>query len=213
MPIFHQQQLREKGELGLWQIEEPEEWFLERLSLHENEQAQLDKIKGHRRIEWLAARQLVHQMSGRERRGIFIKDEFGKPHLENTDWQISISHSRHIAAAIASPANVGIDIQKIVPKITRLIPKFMRPAEQESLEEASFLLHAHVYWGAKEALYKAYGRKELNFCQHILLEPFPYHQQGGICEGEILKGAFAARYQIHYQLLDEDYMLVYCIEL
>ena len=28
----------------------------------------------------------------------------------------------------------------------------------------------HIYWGAKEALYKAYGRKQLNYREHIRID-------------------------------------------
>lgn len=209
MPIIHHQSLEAPGELGLWQIEESEDWFLERLQLFPKEQAQLAKIKGHRRIEWLAARQLVHQMSGRQDRAAFVKDEFGKPHLEDAEWEISISHSRDISAAIAAPVAVGIDVQKVVPKISRIIPKFMNTAEQANLDAVHHILHAHVYWGAKEALYKAYGRRALDLCTHIRLHPFSFHIDQGTCYGTIQKEAYQQNFQIRYQLLPEDYMLVY----
>lgn len=199
------------GELGLWKIEESEEWFLNRLALHPDEQIQLDGIKGRRRIEWLSVRYLVHKMSGRTERGIFLKDQFGKPFLQFSNWQISISHSRLFAAAIASPLPVGIDIQKIVGKIDRILHKFMRPAEQASLDTQHHLAHAHVYWGAKEALYKVYGRKELNFCEHILVDPFPFSGKSGQFTGRVQKNGIEIRCTLRYELLAEDYVLVYCI--
>ncbi|MEM6380149.1 MAG: 4'-phosphopantetheinyl transferase superfamily protein, partial [Bacteroidota bacterium] len=167
------------------------------------------KIKGHRRIEWLAARQLVHQMSGRQNRAAFVKDEFGKPHLEDAQWEISISHSRDISAAIAAPVAVGIDVQKVVPKITRIIPKFMNAAEQANLDQDHSILHTHVYWGAKEALYKAYGRRALDLCTHIQLHPFSYQTEQGKCKGIIQKEDYQQAFQIRYQLLPQNYMLVY----
>ncbi|MEO0340408.1 MAG: 4'-phosphopantetheinyl transferase superfamily protein [Bacteroidota bacterium] len=211
MPIFLQQHIEPQGEIGLWQIEESEEWFMERIDLHPNEQAQLDQIKGRKRTEWLAVRQLIHQMSGREKRGIFIKDEFGKPRLENSDWHISISHSRLLGAAIAAPQAVGIDIQKIVPKIERLIPKFMNKEEQASLSEQERIVHAHIYWGAKEALYKAYGRRELDFCTHILVEPFPFESFQGSTTGRIAKDGVLQHYTLYYQIFKNNYVLVYCL--
>ena len=212
MPIFLQQHIDPIGEIGLWQIEETEEWFLERLTLHPNEQSQLDQIKGRKRTEWLAVRQLIHQMSGRQKRGIFIKDEFGKPHLEHSEWQISISHSRLLGAAIAAPKAVGIDIQKIVTKIERLIPKFMNKEEQESLSLEERIVHAHIYWGAKEALYKAYGRRELDFCTHIRVGPFRFNQTIGQTAGQIIKQNIKQDFTVHYTVLDNGYVLVYCLE-
>ncbi len=211
MPLFLQQHIEPQGEIGLWQIEESEDWFLDRLVLHPTEYAQLDQIKGRKRTEWLAVRQLIHQMSGREKRGIFIKDEFGKPRLENSDWQISISHSRLLGAAIAAPMAVGIDIQKIVPKIERLIPKFMNKAEQDSLSIQDRIVHAHIYWGAKEALYKAYGRRELDFCEHLLVEPFSFSNKTGQTTATIIKGDFLESHNIYYSILENGYVLVYCL--
>lgn len=209
MPILHHQNIEAIGEIGLWQIEESEAWFLEHLNLFPQEQAQLAQIKGHRRIEWLAARQLVHQMSGRIKRAAFIKDEYGKPHLEDAEWQISISHSRDISAAIAAAVSVGIDVQKIVSKITRIIPKFMNTTEQANLDPVHSILHAHVYWGAKEALYKAYGRRALDLCTHIQLHPFTFQKDQGSCLGSIHKDTYRQDFKICYQLLPQQYMLVY----
>jgi len=213
MPFFLQRPLPAlNGEIGLWKIEESESWFLSRIALHPDEQSQLDQIKGHRRIEWLSARYLVHKMSGRSKRGIFLKDQFGKPHLQDSPWQISISHSRHLSAAIAAPHAVGIDIQKLVPKIERIVPRFMRPEEQASLGDQFKLEHIHVYWGAKEALYKAYGRKQLDFRKHIQVEPFIMEPAEGRCNGRITKDDYQQNFSLYYEILPEDYILVYCHE-
>lgn len=211
MPLIAHEAIRPEGELGIWRIEEPELWFRRHLELAPSEEAQLSKIKGRRRVEWLAVRQLVHDMSGREQRGAFIKDEYGKPHLEGASWCISISHSHDLAAAIASPRSVGIDIQFLVAKIERLAHKFMRPEEMGSLDAEKRIEHLHVYWGAKEALYKAYGRRELDFCSNILVDPFDFDLLRGSTRGRIEKGDFRASYALRYKQLGE-YILVYAVK-
>jgi phosphopantetheinyl transferase len=210
MPILKHKNLEPAGELGLWSIEEEEDWFLDHLALSEKEAAQLEQIKGHRRIEWLSARMLIHHMSGREQRGFFYKDEFGKPHLEASQFHISISHSRKIAAAIAAPHSVGIDIQQFVPKIDRLTHKFLNEEEIQNLDTKHRLWHLHVYWGAKEALYKAYGRRQLNFCEHILIDAFSFQAQGGIFQGRIQKNGQKQLFQLAYEFI-ENYALVYAV--
>ncbi len=211
MPLFLHEHLPDVGELGLWRIEEPEEWFLHHLLLTPVELRQLSHMKGRRRLEWLAARQLVHEMSGREKRTAFVKDEFGKPHLQDSPYQISISHSDGLAAAIAAPLSVGIDIQKIVAKITRIAHKFMREEEKASLEDATQIPHLHLYWGAKEALYKAYGRRELDFKQHIFVEPFSFNGQEGAMDGRVEKGDFCAHYRLYFRCINQ-FTLVYALE-
>lgn len=211
MPIIVHHTVEPEGELGIWRIEEAEAWFRQRLELGPAEALQLASIKGRRRTEWLAARQLVHAMSGRDRRGAFVKDEHGKPHLKGSDWHISISHTRSLAAAIAAPFSVGIDIQILVSRIDRLARRFMRPEELASLQPEGRLEHLHVYWGAKEALYKAYGRRRLDFCRHLLVEPFALEPGSGRTRGRIVKGGFEAAYQIQY-VLEPGYVLVWVIE-
>jgi len=211
MPLLVQKKLKPQGELGLWQITEPESFFWERLDLEAEEASQLEKFNGRRHMEWLATRYLLHHLSGRKIRAVLRKDECGKPHLENSDWHISISHSHDLAAVLAAPFPVGIDIQIFVEKIDRIAHKYMRAEETGSLEEASRLAHLHVYWGAKEALYKAYGRRRLDFRKHIFVEPFAYDSAKGSCLGKIVKDDFEKKYQLHYEKIG-DYFLVYGME-
>ncbi|MEM8529112.1 MAG: 4'-phosphopantetheinyl transferase superfamily protein [Bacteroidota bacterium] len=212
MPLLTHQPLPHQGEYAIWNIEESEDFFRTQLQLSNTELEQVNRIKGEgRRLEWLASRYLIHLMSGREKRGVLRKDEFGKPRLENSAFYISISHSNKMAAAIAAPFSVGIDLQKIVGKIERIAHKYMRPSEMESLEKSTRLEHLHVYWGAKEALYKAYGRKKLDFREHILIEPFAYNLENGRAKGVVHKGDFIQTFELYYELLD-DFVLVYALE-
>jgi len=208
---FHRK-LKPEGELGLWQIEESEDYFLERLQLRRKEHQQLELLKGSRRLEWLAGRWLLHEMSGRKMRGACLKDEFGKPYLSDSLFDISISHSRDLVAVLAAPSSVGVDVQKMVGKIERIAHKFMREPETHSLRESTRLPHLHVYWGAKEALYKAYGRRQLDFREHIFIDPFGYDTNGGICTGHISKGEYLQFFEVHYEMIEEKYLLVWALE-
>lgn len=214
MPLILHEQMNPAGEIGLWQIEESEEWFRQQLDLSEEEAAQLACLKGAgRRQEWLAARQLVHRMSGRAKRGIFIKDQFGKPHLEGTSWQISISHTHHhLSAAIAAPQACGIDIQGLVPKITRLRRRFVTSQEAAVLRPKTELEQLHLIWGGKEALYKAHGRREIDWLRHLEVIPTNYRAQGGQLIGRLLKDAHPRTFLIRYRLWRGTHMLVYAIE-
>ncbi|MBI5915235.1 MAG: 4'-phosphopantetheinyl transferase superfamily protein [Bacteroidetes bacterium] len=198
--------------LALWQMEEDEVFFTENLDLQEVEQAELAPLKGRRRLEWLASRWLVHEMllgHGYEDRVPVLKDEFGKPHLWGTPFHLSFSHSHEVVAVILAKKPTGIDIQRLVPKIEVLAHKFLRPEELASLQPATRLEHLHVYWGAKEALFKAHGRRQLDFRQHILMEPFDY-QPVGSTTGRVCKDDFDARFDVFFEKMDE-YVLVWCV--
>ena len=146
-------------------------------------------------------------MSGRELRGACLKDEFGKPYLTDSTFQISISHSWNIVAIMAAPYNIGVDIQREVAKITRIEKKFIRPVEKESLQENTKIPHLHIYWGAKEALYKAYGRKRLGFVRHIHVDPFEYNLVTGHTTAAIHKDTYHAYFDVFYEQVEGCYMV------
>jgi phosphopantetheinyl transferase len=212
LPLFLHQQLPEGGEYAIWDITESEAYFRARLSLANLERQELERIKGEgKRIEWLSSRYLLHLMSGRTERGSLVKDEFGKPHLLQSSHQISLSHSNGRCAVIAAPYAIGIDIQKMVPKIERIAHKFMRPAEMDSLVPKTRLQQLHIYWGAKEALYKAYGRKELDFRKHIKIAPVHSVAERGITTAIVEKQDYCKDFFVKYAQL-ADYILVMVAE-
>ncbi|MEZ5057921.1 MAG: 4'-phosphopantetheinyl transferase superfamily protein [Saprospiraceae bacterium] len=211
MPVLYHKKVKSEVELGVWHVVESEDFFLKQLDFTPKEMEQLDLIKGRRRVDWLAVRHLLHTMSGREVRGEVLKDEYGKPYLHNSDWHISMSHSHDRAAIVASPKLVGIDIQYFVARIDRIAWRVLNQPEMDSLEDETKLLHMHVYWGAKEALYKAYGRKALDFGSHILIKPFKLDWEIGKTTGQVIKDDYEKSFEIHYQK-DGEFILVWAVE-
>ncbi len=211
MPLLLQRQLIPHGHLGVWKIEETEDFFLRKMELHPKEEEQLMTIKGRKRLEWLSGRWLLHMMSGREIRGACLKDEYGKPYLTDSEYHISISHSHGLATVIASPILVGVDIQFLVEKITRIQHKFVCPAEAACIEEHSKLEQLHIIWGAKEVLYKAFGRRQLDFKAHMRIEPFKYDEKGGKLKGFLQKHHEKQVFDLSYKRI-EDHILVYGTE-
>lgn len=212
MPIYLHEHIQLQGEIGLWEIIESEAYFEDELVLTIEEKELLQEVVEKRRKEWMAGRLLLHKMSGREVREIAEKDEYGKPHLNASPYDISLSHSGRFAAVIASEACCGIDIQHLVPKLKKIEKKFMTPEDLARLSEVYYMEQLHVYWGAKEALYKAYGKKKLEFREHIIIEPFEYDVSFGQCRGYVKKDEVHMVFDIRYRLI-ENYMLVYAIQI
>ena len=211
VPLLLHEQLPDAGELGVWRVHESEDWFRLRLQISPAEIDHLATLRSERhRREWWASRYLLHQMSGRHVRGAILKDQFGKPRLAESRFEISLSHSWELVSVIAAPVAVGVDVQRLVPKITRLAPRFMRPEEHAALTAATLVEQLHVCWGAKEALYKAYGRRQLDFRAHIHLDPFQYLDAGGQLAGRVVLPDLTQHYRIDYQRLDH-YILVYAL--
>ncbi len=209
MPLIYQKWLPEQTRIGVWNITESLSWFEERLQLSASELQEVLTLTARKRLEWFAGRWLLHVLLQAEDRAVSLKDEFGKPYLLNSTLHISLSHSDDKAAVIISEKPVGVDIQYFTPKIERIERKFMREAESNSLSVKNRIEQLHVFWGAKESLYKAYGKRELDFRGHIFIAPFDYDLPQGTTKGKILKGDFCENYVIHYSVV-AGFSLVYC---
>ena len=70
MPFFYRHIISKEAQLAIWQIEESEDWFRERLILSDLEAQQLEIIKGHRRLGMAASSLLVVLNALRLARGV-----------------------------------------------------------------------------------------------------------------------------------------------
>ena len=212
MPIQFHEHLYPPGEWGLYHITEPEPALRRAVQLSEAETDQLARTRGlGQRREFLAARLLLHQMSGRERRAELHKDESGKPHLRGSHFYVSISHTVDYAAAIAHPHPCGIDVQRIVDKIERLAPKFISGAEAIQLKESDKLVQMHLIWSAKEAMYKAFGRRQIDFRRHLYVDFQDYRPDKTTAIATLRKGGVEMLFDLRYRVYDE-FIVVAAVE-
>jgi phosphopantetheinyl transferase len=125
------------------------------------------------RLEWLGCRVAIQQLiqaQGVPYAGLW-KDEYGKPHPIGLDWHISLSHTSGWASAVLHRSKpVGIDIEPIRDQFRRVVPRVL--SEAEIAHAAGMPQRLAVYWCAKEALYKLYGKRQLTFREHLMVEPF-----------------------------------------
>lgn len=194
-----------KINVAIWNIQEDETFFVDNLPPHilQHYTPTAQTIKSDkRRIQWWASRKLVYD----HLQTYCTPDPFGKPILPQLPQQhLSLSHSDHLVALAYGNQPMGIDIQTIQQNIHRLAPKFASPLELATVlpQQPTAAHHLHAYWGAKEALYKAYGRRQLDFKAHIHIQPFNYQLLGDVITGYIQKNEFKSDYTIHYQLFND----------
>lgn len=200
MSITHQVSINSTLSYCIWKIEESEEELLDILHLNSIELADFQRAKvPAKRLEWLAARNALKHLVSPYGQFFLIKDEFGKPHLDRGDIQVSMSHANgYGAAAIQHHKPVGIDIELERPQIKRIAKKFLHEKEKEwCAEEVEDLTKI---WGAKEALYKLHGRTQLIFAEQLLIHPFDQQK------GEIYESGKQDAFQIHYDKTDALYI-------
>ena len=158
----------------IWKIEESTSKLQEGMVLSENSTTRLNSMKSqlHQR-GFLSIRHLLKEVGYSD--ADLIYDEFGKPHLKNGKF-ISITHSFTFTAIIVSDKfHVGIDIEKQREKILKIAHKFTPFEEYKTIANVDALISKlTIVWGAKESLYKIYGKKKLLFLHHIYIEDFKF---------------------------------------
>lgn len=102
---------------------------------------------------------------------IGIKNELryqpdGKPYLPEGPC-VSISHSGTCVAVVLSDNTVGIDMQKKDDRVRTLRSKYLNDKDVLPFEDED--LFYHYAWAAKEAVYKACGKKGISLKNDIFL--------------------------------------------
>lgn len=193
-----------EGAWGLWEITETEE----ELSFISMESCPDDIVAPSKRHEFLAGRALIKTLVekiGSEYTGI-RKDQQGKPYLKDTRHEISLSHSSpYVAAQIHPNTPVGIDIEQPKEKLLRVAPRVLSNTEEEDAG-VDIIKHC-VYWCAKEAMYKIYGKRGLHFNSQLNLDPFEL-KRSGMLTGYIRANGIPTIVSLGY-IVREDYVLVY----
>ncbi|MBK8518470.1 MAG: hypothetical protein IPL55_19945 [Saprospiraceae bacterium] len=197
--------------LGVWQNVEGDQYFFDHLDLYIPEREEVDHLKTRKKSEWLCSRYLLYQVAGHGLRGACLKDQYGKPFIHGSDEFISISHTFNYTAVIVSRKVCGIDLQVIVPKIIPIGVRFINSIELSFIPDDNKLSYYHVIWGAKEAMYKCYGKRELDFRTHIRVGNFIFDKDGFEFEGEVKKGDYQKNYKIYGRQIDQM-ILVYALE-
>ncbi|MCH3881740.1 MULTISPECIES: 4'-phosphopantetheinyl transferase family protein [Tenacibaculum] len=184
----------------IWKIEESFNALNADIVLTENSQTRLDGMKSelHQR-GFLSVRHLLKE-AGYTDNDLFY-DEFGKPFLKDGK-HISITHSFTFSGLIISDdKHVGIDIEKQRDKILKIAHKFTPIEEYKTIANHDALISKlTIVWGAKESLYKIYGKKKLLFLHHIYIEDFKFEDEK--TTGEIRYEGEINSYGIHFLEFD-----------
>jgi 4'-phosphopantetheinyl transferase len=128
-----------------------------------------------------------------------------KPKLKNSPTHISISHSHDKLAIIKNEKeNTGIDIELIRDKVLTVTHKFLNPSEL--LFAGKDIEKLITLWAAKEALYKVYGLKGIDFKINLAVDPFSGHA----ITGRVISNGKKKEYAMAKEKID-NYIMVYIL--
>ena len=192
MPLFQEFQFKESF-VFVWEIKENVEELALSFELEKFDSQNYQKLQHPvKQLDWLATRYLIHYATlklGIAFEGI-RKNQHGKLKFVGSDWHLSVTHSRNFVALVLNQnARCGIDLEKETPRFFKVSPRVLSASE---LQDAGQDLAKHcIYWSAKEALYKLYGKKEVDFKLHLKIKNFEINASktlfSGIFENEKAK--------------------------
>jgi phosphopantetheinyl transferase len=198
--------------IGVWQLDEPESFFKEHLQEICKDEEQMAFIShARRRTEWLAGRYLIRELAfriGYDFDGIYT-DEHGKPHLFESTGHISISHANpYVVGMLNTEEPCGVDIEQIRPKLRKLAPKFLSASELSMASDQ--LNNFGILWGAKEALYKLHGRKQLIFKDNLEITDINFTHNQGDFKGLIKEHNNIQEVKMHYRQNNSHILVFTC---
>ena len=204
MPLLKIHSLGKQQAWAAWHITETEQ----ELSYKAMETCPDEIINAQKRLEWAAARALTRailESFGCEYFGMG-KNEFGKPSLKKNTHYISLSHSYpYVMVQIDDQHDVGVDLEQPKEKLRAVAHRVFSKSEVDNAEND--LVKLCIYWCAKEALYKYYGKKNLLFTDHLKVDPFHLSSNGHLVGRIVLNGKETI---VHLQyLVETEYVLVF----
>ena len=206
MPLYKRINITSFTKILIWKIDETLEEISEGIQLTDSCQQRVNSMKSEiHQKGFLSVRHLLKEIGYTD--ADLIYDEFGKPHLKDGTY-ISITHSFTFSAIIVSERNpVGIDIEMQRDKIVKIAHKFTPIEEYKTIANHNALVSKlTIVWGAKESLYKIYGKKKLLFLHHIYIEDFKFSDEQ--TTGEIRYEGHVSKHSIHF-LEFEGFTCVY----
>lgn len=196
--------------LGVWEITEDYDSLYSMVELATVEKTKLDSFKNiSRKAEWLSVRALVKNMLGKDTRILYNAEN--KPFVRGNTHKISISHSNKLTAVmISKEKQVGIDLEFMSGKISKVADKFINENESITDNPEMKKYHLYLHWCAKEALYKILDKQDINFRDGLTISPFDPDEHG-FMKGRVINGNGEENFELEY-LQHDNYALVWCVK-
>lgn len=196
--------------LGVWEIAEDFDTLNSMVNLAAVEKTKLNSFKNiSRKVEWLSVRALVKTMLGKDTRILYNSEN--KPFVMGNTHSISITHSNNLTAVIiCKDKRVGIDLEFMSGKISKVADKFMNEKENVTSDPEMQKYHLYLHWCAKEALYKICDKQDINFRDGLTIAPFD-PEEHGFMNGHVVNGSGEEDFELEY-LHHDNYALVWCVK-
>lgn len=164
--IFHKKILN--THIYVWKITSSYEDQIKNPLLNTAELISANELKNEKRKkEFLSSRIALKKIFNKD---LELKHHTsGKPFIKEAKY-LSISHSSNFLALTYGDENIGIDIEKPQNRMVKLIPRVLSEIELMEFKKEPSIDLACKLWGAKEAILKYIGDRNLNYKEEIKAE-------------------------------------------
>lgn len=195
------------SKLGVWQITESEKELRELASVPSDELEEISYIKSESlRKQKLAVRTLLDSMF--EEKVYLNHHDNGKPYIENSSINISITHTdKYVAVIVNDTEEVGIDCESLDRDFSAVEKKALSEDEIDDLDEDQRNEQLAIYWCAKEAVYKKMSQYNVDFAEQIEIENFRLHGEGELEATFTQKDGFEEEIHLQYMTFDRHVLV------
>ena len=196
--------------VGVWQITESEEELRALSSVPSDEMEEISYIRSESlRKQKLAVRCLLDAMF--EEKVYLSHHDNGKPYIENSAMNISITHTNRYVAVILNPTDeVGIDCESLDRDFSAVKKKALSDEEIEEVEEVDEDQRNEqlaIYWCAKEAVYKKISQYGVDFAEQIEIGSFHVRGEGELDATFVHKDGYEERFDLRYMTFDRHVLV------
>ncbi|MBR1575489.1 MAG: 4'-phosphopantetheinyl transferase superfamily protein [Bacteroidales bacterium] len=211
MPLYLKKELEDKTRIGVWHVTETEEELKALTSVPSDEMEEISFIRSDSlRRQKLAVRALLDEMF--EDKVYLSHHDNGKPYIENSVTNISITHTeKYVAVILNDNEDVGIDIESLARDFSSVEKKALSEDEIDDLEEDEKRNgQLAIYWCAKEAIYKMLGQYDVNFAEQIEVEKFRPKKDGELEATFEDEDGYEEEFELEYIIFD-NHVLVWVV--
>ena len=211
MPLYLKKELEDKTRIGVWQVTETEEELKALSSVPSDELEEISFIRSESlRRQKLAVRALLDEMF--EDNVYLSHHDNGKPYIENSVTNISITHTeKYVAVILNDNDDVGIDIESLARDFSSVEKKALSEDEIDDLEDDEKRNgQLAIYWCAKEAIYKMLGQYDVNFAEQIEVEKFRPKKDGELEATFEDEDGYEEEFDLEYIIFD-NHVLVWVV--
>lgn len=207
MPLYLKKELKDKTTVAVWQITETEDELKELSSIPNDEMEEISYISNESvRKQRLAVRALLDSLF--EEKVYLNHHDNGKPYLENSVTNISITHTeKYVAVILNDNEDLGIDIESLDRDFSAVEQKALSDDEIDDLDDERRNEQLAIYWCAKEAIFKRLSQYNVDFAEQIEIERFRPKGEGELSATFIHKDGYEEEFELEYITFDRHVLV------